>query len=216
MKSEKIKKNEEKESYFLCFIKNDMKKRKMCEIRDVQEDGTLDLRGVIHIKPYAYYGNQFIRKVIIGSSVETIGRLSFSHCHNLEKILFEEPCQITELEYSCFSYCTNLTKIELPSSIQEIGTAVFNACPLERVILRGPCRIGDDCFRIHALTYLHIADSIQKLHEKAFYQYFKIPLIESPCKIYIRPEFHDEIKRMFYGRVVEFIGNDLEEGYVLK
>ena len=120
------------------------------------------------------------------------------------------------MEYACFSYCSNLTKIDLPSSIQEIDKAVFNACPLERVILRGPCRIGDDCFRIHSLTYLHIADSIQELDENSFYQYCKIPLIESPCKIYIRPEFHDEIKRMFRGSEVEFIGNELEEGYVLK
>ena len=186
------------------------------EHRSVQEDGTLDLRGIIHIKDEEYRNNYSIKKVIIGSSVQTIGALAFVACSNVEEILFEEPCQITELEYACFSYCSNLTKIELPSSIQEIDKAVFNACPLERVILRGPCRIGDDCFRIHALTYLHIADSIQRLDENAFYQYGYLPLCEAPCKIYIRSEFHDEIKRMFQRRGVEFIGNELNEGYVLK
>ena len=188
----------------------------MSEKRDVQEDGTLDLRGVIHIKLREYYDNQFIRKVIIGSSVQTIGKLAFSRCENLREINFEEPCQITKLEHSCFSYCSNLTKIDLPSSIQEIDNYVFNACPLERVILRSPCRIGDDCFRTNTFTYLHIADSIQELNKKVFYQNFNLPFSKAPCKIYIRPEFHDKIKRMFSVHEVEFIGNELEEGYVLK
>ena len=188
----------------------------MCEKRGVQKDGTLDLREVKHINLSEYHNNDSIKKVIIGSSVRTIGAIAFLHCHNLEKILFDEPCQITKLEYAFFSQCSNLRKIDLPSSIQEIGTDVFNACPLERVILRGTCYIGENCFRVNSLTYLHIADSIQKLDENAFYQMDDLPFSDSPCKIYIRAEFHDEIKCMFRGRTVEFIGDELVEGYVLK
>ena len=188
------------------------------EYRIVQEDGTLDLRGVIDIKEMEYNVNQSIKKVIIGSSVKTIGAWAFSHCHNLSELLFEEPCQITKLEYACFSHCSNLRKIDLPSSIQKIDSYAFHICPLDRVILRGPCRIGYDCFRTNTLTYLHIADSIQKFHKNAFYRMDDLPFSESPCKIYIRPEFHDEIKRIFhtFNRDVEFIGNEFEEGHVLK
>ena len=186
------------------------------EISSVQKDGTLDLRGVIHIKLYEYSNNNSIKKVIIGSSVQTIEKWAFSYCVNLSEILFEEPCQITKLEYACFAYCSNLKKIDLPSSIDEINICAFNVCSLERVILRGPCRIRNYSFRMNSLTYLNIADSIQKLDEKAFYQNIYFPSCKSPCKIYIRPEFHDEIKRMFQGRTIEFIGNELEEGYVLK
>ena len=202
---------------FLCFIKGLGKTNMIDEHRSVQEDGTLDLRGIEHIKIYKYMRNKSIKKVIIGSSVQTIGISSFSNCQNLEEIIFEEPCQITKLEYACFSLCSNLRKINLPSSIEEIDRHAFGACPLERVILRGPCHIGAECFRTNALTYLHIADSIQKLDKYAFYQHDYLPSCKSPCKIYIRPEFHDEIKRMFQGRTIEFIGNELEEGgYVLK
>ena len=70
----------------------------------------------------------------------------------------------------CFSNCSNLKKINLPSSIQKIENNAFVYCLLERVILRGSCRIGGECFRVNSLTYLHIADSIQKLDENAFYQ----------------------------------------------
>ena len=188
----------------------------MDEKRHVQEDGTLDLQGIIDIKEIEYEWNQFIKKVIIGSSVETIGRWTFSYCRNLSELLFEEPCQKKKLENSCFSCCSNLRKIDLPSSIQELDTSVFYYCPLETVILRGTRHFGINCFEINNLTYLHIADSIQTLRKNAFYQNTYIPLIKAPCKIYIRAEFHDEIKCMFRGRTVEFIGDELVEGYVLK
>ena len=186
------------------------------EHRSVQKDGILDLRGIDHIKIDEYNKNHSIKTIIIGSSVQTIERLAFVACSNVEEILFEEPCQITKLEQGCFGNCSNLRKIDLPISIEKIEAEAFVYCPLETVILRGSCRIGERCFRMNALTYLHITDSIQEIDENAFYQYAYTYFSKSPCKIYIRPEFHDEIKRMFQGREVEFIGNELEEGYVLK
>ena len=161
---------------------------------------------------FSYY-----KKVIIGSSVQTIGSWAFVACRNVEEIIFEEPCQITKLTHGCFADCSNLRKIDLPISIEEIDYGAFVYCPLETVILRGSCRIEAECFCVNSLTYLHIADSIQSLKEESFYEYAYTYFSESPCKIYIRPEFHDEIKRMFQGRTIEFIGNELEEGgYVLK
>ena len=200
---------------FLYFIKGPGKMN-MIEERSVQKDGTLDLRGIDYIKTEEYRSNHSIKTIIIGSSVQTIEKMAFFKCRNVEEIIFEEPCQITKLEYGCFFGCFNLKKIDLPSSIEEIENNAFFYCPLETIILRGSCRIGVECFRTNALTYLHIADSIQKLNQRAFYPNTGLPFSESPCKIYIRPEFHDEIKRMFQGREVEFIGNELEEGYVLK
>ena len=205
-----------KKNHILCFIKGTGKTNMIDEHRCVQEDGTLDLRGIVHIKENEYDSNDLIKTIIIGSSVQTIETWAFARCLNLEEIIFEEPCQITKLKHGYFYDCFNLRKIDLPSSIQEIEGNAFITCPLETVILQGSCSIGNYCFRTNFLTYLHIADSIQKLDEKAFYQNICLPFSESPCKIYIRPEFHDEIKRMFQGREVEFIGNELEEGYVLK
>ena len=182
---------------------------------EVDKVGTLDLRGIVHIDE-CEYDNESIKKVIIGSSVETIGSFAFLGCSNLEEILFEEPCQITKLDEFCFCSCPKLRKIDLPSSIQELDHGALIDCSPEIVILRGECNIEKFFFRINNLTYLHIADSIQGLNENTFNRYGHIPLSESPCKIYIRPEFHDMIKRMFQGRAIEFIGNELEEGHVLK
>ena len=208
-----------KNRIFMFYKRKENPKTNMDEKIHVQEDGTLDLRGVIHIKEREYEGNQSIKIIIIGSSVQSIGETSFCECTHLEEILFEEPCQIKKLEYACFFGCSNLRKIDLPSSIQEFERSVFVGCPLERVILRGACHIEGSCFLINHLTYLHIADSIQTLesvYENAFYQNYRIPLSKTPCKIYIRAEFHSAIKRMFQGRTVEFIGDELVEGHVLK
>ena len=114
------------------------------EHRSVQKDETLDLQGVVCIKKFEYERNSLLKKVIIGSSVQTIEAWAFIGCRNLEEILFEEPCQITKLEQGCFAICSNLKKIDLPSSIEEIDINAFFYCPLERVILRGPCRIEDE------------------------------------------------------------------------
>ena len=185
--------------------------------RSVQKDGTLDLQGIVHIKNGEYNNNHSIKTIIIGSSVQTIGIWAFAECRNLEEIIFEEPCQIKKLGCAFFYECSNLRRIDLPVSIQEIDDHAFFGCPLERVILRGPCCIGEECFRVNSLTYLHIADSIQELNRCAFYQNTNLPFSKALCKIYIRSEFHDKIKRMFQRREVEFIGNELEEGgYVLK
>ena len=62
--------------------------------RRIQKDGILDLRGVIHINDSQYKYNNSIKKVIIGSSVETIGTSAFEACPNLHELFFEEPCQI--------------------------------------------------------------------------------------------------------------------------
>ena len=128
--------------------------------------------------------------------MKIIGIESFNGCFDKE-LIFEEPCQVIKLEKYCFSQCFKLKKVDLPSSIQEICDFVFIACPLERIILRGTCLIKYRCFCINNLTYVHISDSIQELDENSFYLNKWVPRLNIPCKIYIRPEFHDEIKRMF-------------------
>ena len=42
----------------------------------------------------------------------------FSGCSLLTEVIFEEPCQITELPSSCFSGCSKLEEITIPSSVR--------------------------------------------------------------------------------------------------
>ena len=59
----------------------------------IDEFGTLDLRGVVEIKEDK--NNLKIKKIIIGNTLEKIGKGSFYRCFNLEEIEFEEECKAT-------------------------------------------------------------------------------------------------------------------------
>ena len=50
-----------KKNYVLCFIKEPRKINMIEEHRSVQEDGTLDLRGIVHIKFEEYISNHLIK-----------------------------------------------------------------------------------------------------------------------------------------------------------
>ena len=78
-------------------------------------------------------------------------------------------------------------------------------------------------------TFLWNHADFSSLHEKiilhheefAFYHSFMFRDVESSCKIYIRSEFHESIKNNFdFFRkrkcTIEFIADEVNEGYVLK
>ena len=182
----------------------------------VDENGILHLHGVKFINPDEFRYNLNLKLLIIPTSITVIPFMAFFGCRNLQEVIFEEPCQIIELKRDYFYECIRLTKIDIPASIETISHSSFGNYYLESVILRGPCYLKDFCFQTNELTYLHIADSIQEIDDNAFYQNCWDPLLRSPCKIYIRPEFHEQIKCIFEGRPIEFIGNELDDGPILK
>ena len=53
------------------------------------EDGTLILRGRIGIKEMEYEWDESIKKIIIGSSVKTIGENAFRDCHNVSELILK-------------------------------------------------------------------------------------------------------------------------------
>ena len=198
----------------------------------VDEDGTLVLRGPVFIQDSEFEMNKLIKKVIIGNSIGKIPNRAFFGCSNLESVIFEEPSQVTTLEYFCFRDCLKLTTIDLPSSIQEIGHLAFGECPLETIILRGSCFFDMSCFMTNFLTYLHIENPKQQLTNNAFDVSFSLPLTlsdsfsKAPCKIYIgegseHKSLRETIMKIFGNRPIiagdiVFTGNELTNGPVLK
>ncbi|MBO4705732.1 MAG: leucine-rich repeat domain-containing protein, partial [Spirochaetaceae bacterium] len=70
--------------------------------------------GTTEIKYREYYGNTEIKKVIIPSSVKTIGNSAFNGCENLTEITI--PSSVTSIGKWAFEQCSNLTEITIPSS----------------------------------------------------------------------------------------------------
>ena len=73
----------------------------------------------------------------IPASVETIEAAAFKGCSSLATVTFENGSQLKTIGggssyygafYGAFSYCTALTSIEIPASVETIGASAFKGC----------------------------------------------------------------------------------------
>ncbi len=84
------------------------------------------------------------------------------------------PEKMTTFEWAVFENCTNLTAIELPSSLKWIGNYCFNECTnlAEIIIPDGVTYIGDKAFQackaLNNGQELRIPDSVNTLGTNAF------------------------------------------------
>ena len=103
--------------------------------------------GTTEIKYREYYGNTEIKKVIIPSSVKTIGNSAFNGCENLTEITI--PSSVTSIGKWAFEQCSNLTEITIPSSVTSIGERAFNGCSnlKEIVIPSSVTTFGNEVFK---------------------------------------------------------------------
>ena len=70
----------------------------------------------------------------IPANVETIGTAVFWGCSSLTTVTFEKGSQLKTIGggssyyYGAFSYCSSLTSIEIPASVETIEAAAFKGC----------------------------------------------------------------------------------------
>ncbi len=84
----------------------------------------------------AFYDNQNIKSVRIGSAVTEIMNQSFYNCYELETLTFEEDCVLTKISGQAFARCSNLSNVRLPDSLLELGEYAFYDCErLESIVL---------------------------------------------------------------------------------
>ena len=75
----------------------------------------------------AFKNNETIKKIIIPSNVDVIGKEAFYNCINLTDVVIEEGLKI--IESKAFDNCKNLINITIPNSLEKIlGESVFNNC----------------------------------------------------------------------------------------
>ncbi len=102
---------------------------------------------VTKIKPYAFYGCDFLKSVTISNSVSSIGDYAFYDCASLKSVTIEDGV-ISIGEYA-FEYCTSLESIIIPDSVISIGHYAFGYCV--------------------ALTSITIFDSVTSMGNLVFY-----------------------------------------------
>ncbi len=88
------------------------------------------------------FGHTKITSIVIPANVQTIDAKAFTECKNLNTVIFEKESKLEALynDYETvsdnasiggvFSYCTSLKNIELPSTLEHIGTSTFYGCSM--------------------------------------------------------------------------------------
>lgn len=87
--------------------------------------GTLRISGTGEITSSPWQ-NKYVKNIIIGHGVTSIGEGVFKFCSELEKVSISNT--VTIIEDSAFSYCTSLKNITLPNSVTRIGNYAFSNC----------------------------------------------------------------------------------------
>ena len=73
-----------------------------------------------------FHENKKIEKIILPSTLTTIGQYAFYDCTSLHTVTFEKGSQLKTVDG--FSRCTSLTTIEIPASVEKIGEFAFYIC----------------------------------------------------------------------------------------
>ncbi len=110
-----------------------------------------------------------ITKVIMPSSVKTIGKLLFNGCYNLEEVVLSE--NITEIPDNCFSGCNRLTSVNIPKKVEYFGKEAFSGCGMleTMVIPESITEIKVRCFSgCSGIKQIHIPDNVKTIRTQAF------------------------------------------------
>lgn len=90
-------------------------------------DATQDVnKGTTVIKKDAFSGDTWLKKLVIGTSVNSIQAQAFGGCTNLTEV--DYLYGVEHVSSQAFTDCTGLTTVILPESLTEIGERAFGGC----------------------------------------------------------------------------------------
>jgi hypothetical protein len=111
------------------------------------------------INSYVFEDCKYLTSVVINNSIETINTGAFSNCCELTKIIIKDNSKLKNIYGKSFMGCKNLTSINIPNSVNEIGE--FN-------IPNSVNEIGEYAFYECGFTTLKIPTSVSKIGDYCF------------------------------------------------
>ena len=94
---------------------------------------------------YAFAGNETLTKVILPTTVATIGEGAFEGCTRLQTVEFGANTSLTSIPKNAF-YGSGLLTITLPTTVTEIGENAFAGSALNAFTAKGILNIGNSAF----------------------------------------------------------------------
>ena len=85
-------------------------------------------KAVNKIGRTAFEKNKYVETVKIPKTVTEIGWSAFSGCINLTKVVFAKKIKLKKIDEYAFADCYSLVNFKLPNTVTEIGNSVFSHC----------------------------------------------------------------------------------------
>ena len=125
------------------------------------ENGVVEIPddlGITYIYRYAFYGNDYITKIILPEGLEVIEEAAIYACENLEEVVF--PDSVTQIGRFALGWNPSLKTVT--GTIPTIGDFAFYNCPsLENIDLSGTMFIGESAFvGAEALTSVDLSNTV--------------------------------------------------------
>ncbi|KAL7714045.1 hypothetical protein QTN25_008469 [Entamoeba marina] len=136
--------------------------------------------GIFHSIEYSESDREKYGKNI-PNIVTTLGDSCFTYCTSLEVITL--PSKLISIDAHCFFNCTSLKSIDLPSSLISLGEMCFYLCnSLQSINLPSTLTsIGDECFSYcSSLTSINLPTTVTSLNSYCFYGCLSLKSINLP------------------------------------
>ncbi|MBR0121014.1 MAG: leucine-rich repeat protein, partial [Clostridia bacterium] len=202
--------NEYYSSYNNCLIETNSKTL-IAGLKDssIPTDGRVE-----HIGSYAFISgytqsgllfkpasHESFKNIFIPSSVTSIEKYAFYGCANLENVVFDNNCNITEIGGNAFDSCIVLKELIIPGSCDKISSSAFNNCTslknieiesdviidskafcqcinLETANINGATLIETNAFQSCAkLKQVSFSSKLNKINQNAFSQCVGIEIV---------------------------------------
>lgn len=137
-----------------------------CDIETIEIENGVEYIGN---DAFFYGGLDFILKSLnIPPSVKKIGSRAFAWHYNLKELTLSKGLE--NIGSACFSLC-NIEKLTIPSTVEIIGDYAFedNEHLTELTLKDGLQEIGKGAFKNCAITNIYIPSTVRDLREEAFY-----------------------------------------------
>jgi len=192
--------NEELFRSMIQFLQD--KKRLVVNLSNVQ--------NITQLPEDAFLNCYTLKKVVLPSTINAIGKGTFYCCKNLESI--ELPENVTYIGEVAFLGCEKITAITIPENVTHIGKSAFYECKkLSEITLGKNISTIEDaaffnCFNIKKITIL---GNITSIGDSIFYECNSVKkvIIESD-ELFTEESFCNIIKQL--KRVGKNVGYDLD------
>ena len=145
----------------------------------------IDGYKVNKISSDVFYGNSYVKTIIVPETCVEINDYAFKGCENLEIINLPEG--VTTIKKDTFSDCKQLKNISVPNTVQIIDWAAFAGSGLERVKI--PCSVKTiDTYAFNNcknLATVEFNEGLEEIGQLAFNNCQKISNIKIPASVSI-------------------------------